>query len=105
MPSDSKGGNRLPSAPTQWHALDGRAAAEALQTHAANGLSPSEAEARLARYGRNALPEEKKETLLAMFLDQFKDFLVLILVGAARRRQAGWYGGKSKLAQVNRKRE
>ena len=83
MPSDSMGGNRLPSAPTQWHALDGRAAAEALETHAANGLSPSEAEARLARYGRNALPEEKKETLLAMFLGQFKDFLVLILVGAA----------------------
>jgi len=65
-----------------WHALDTGLAAERLETHLSTGLEPAEAEARLARYGRNALPEERKRTFLGMFLDQFKDFLVLILIGA-----------------------
>jgi Ca2+-transporting ATPase len=66
-----------------WHAMPPGRAAELLQTDAAAGLAPDEAQARLARQGRNVLPEEKKKTLLAMFVDQFKDFLVLILVAAA----------------------
>jgi Ca2+-transporting ATPase len=57
--------------------------ADALKTDLAAGLGAAEADARLARYGRNVLPEEKPQTLLGMFLDQFKDFLVLILVAAA----------------------
>jgi len=65
-----------------WHAMDTEAVARALQADPRTGLAPAEAEARLHRYGPNALPEEKKRTLLAMFADQFKDFLVLILVGA-----------------------
>jgi len=65
-----------------WHAMDTEAVARALQADPRTGLAPAEAEARLRRYGPNALPEEKKRTLLAMFADQFKDFLVLILVGA-----------------------
>jgi len=66
-----------------WHALDAGAVAEALGTDAAHGLSADEAAARLARYGRNVLPEEKKQTFLGMFARQFKDFLVLVLVAAA----------------------
>jgi Ca2+-transporting ATPase len=68
---------------TSWHALDVRATAEALATDAARGLSPAEAESRLVKFGRNALPEGRRKTLLGMFLGQFKDFLVLILVAAA----------------------
>jgi len=73
----------LPDAPTPWHALAPGAVADALKTDLAAGLGAAEADARLARYGRNALPEGKPQTLLGMFLDQFKDFLVLILVAAA----------------------
>jgi len=73
----------LPDAPTPWHALAPGAVADALKTDLAAGLGAAEADARLARYGRNVLPEEKPQTLLGMFLDQFKDFLVLILVAAA----------------------
>jgi len=57
--------------------------AEALEADLEEGLSDAEAASRLARWGPNALPEEKPKSLLAMFLSQFKDVLVLILVGAA----------------------
>ena len=48
-----------------------------------NGLSTEEVLLRQEKYGRNQLRESKKKTLLMMFLDQFKDFLVIILIVAA----------------------
>src|SRR3990170_1816187 len=47
------------------------------------GLSETEAERRLVEYGRNVLAEKPGKTPLAMFLDQFKDFMILVLIGAA----------------------
>ena len=35
------------------------------------------------KYGRNELAEGKKETILHIFLGQYKDFLVMILIAAA----------------------
>jgi len=57
--------------------------AQALGTDLAAGLSHAEAEARLARHGRNVLPEGRRRTVLHMFLDQFRDFLIWILIAAA----------------------
>jgi len=48
-----------------------------------SGLSAGEAAARLARYGPNALKEKKKRSPLAMFFDQFKDFMIMVLIAAA----------------------
>jgi Ca2+-transporting ATPase len=47
------------------------------------GLSTEEARNRLLRYGPNTIREAKKRTLLQMMLDQFKDFMILVLIGAA----------------------
>jgi len=47
------------------------------------GLLPEEAEKRLRLYGPNELAEKKKKTLLAMFLGQFGDFMILVLIAAA----------------------
>ena len=47
------------------------------------GLSSSEVENRLAEYGKNRLTSKKKKSLLAMFFDQFKSFMVVILLVAA----------------------
>jgi len=47
------------------------------------GLTRDEAERRLREYGPNELMESKKKTPLWMFLDQFKDFMILVLIGAA----------------------
>jgi len=49
----------------------------------AQGLANNEALSRLERYGPNELVEKKKRTLLRMFLDQFTDFMILVLIAAA----------------------
>lgn len=48
-----------------------------------NGLSDSQAAAALETYGENALTEQKKKSLLQVFLGQFADLLVIILIIAA----------------------
>lgn len=48
-----------------------------------SGLSKAEAIKRLEEKGYNELTEGKKESLLQVFLSQFKDFLVIILIAAA----------------------
>lgn len=48
-----------------------------------SGLSSSEAEARLAKYGKNALQEGKKESLLRRFLRQLAEPMTLVLIAAA----------------------
>ncbi len=47
------------------------------------GLSAAEAQKRLALHGPNVLVERKKKTALAMFLGQFADFMILVLIAAA----------------------
>lgn len=47
------------------------------------GLSPEEARNRLERYGENKLAEGRKKTALEVFIDQFKDLIVWILIAAA----------------------
>ncbi|MDU3326825.1 MAG: cation-transporting P-type ATPase, partial [Streptococcus sp.] len=47
------------------------------------GLSSSEAQKRLAEYGRNELEESKKKSLLVKFIEQFKDLMIIILIAAA----------------------
>ena len=47
------------------------------------GLTENEAQRRLNEYGPNRLKSAKKRSLLLRILDQFKDFLVIILIAAA----------------------
>ena len=47
------------------------------------GLSRAQAEERLEKFGKNKLTEGKKKSTLQVFLEQFKDLLVVILVAAA----------------------
>lgn len=48
-----------------------------------DGLSGSEAQARLAKYGPNQLKAAKKESLVHRFLMQLKDPMLIILIAAA----------------------
>ena len=48
-----------------------------------SGLSSKEAAERLEKYGANTLQEGKKKSLLEKFVDQFKDFMILVLLVAA----------------------
>ena len=48
-----------------------------------NGLTKAEVEKRREQYGFNELQEGGKKTIFQVFIDQFKDLLVIILIGAA----------------------
>jgi len=66
-----------------WHHLS---VAETLQragTHPETGLSEEEARRRLARHGPNRLPEQEGLSPLSLFIKQFTDLMVLVLLGAA----------------------
>lgn len=47
------------------------------------GLTAEEAGKRLLEYGPNELIEKAKKTPVMMFLDQFRDFMILVLMAAA----------------------
>jgi Ca2+-transporting ATPase len=54
-----------------------------LDSSATHGISPAEAEARLHQHGHNELPSEEAEPLWLRFLKQFKETLILLLLGSA----------------------
>ena len=54
-----------------------------LKVSAAAGLSDAEVSERLSTYGDNSLKAEKQRSLIQIYIDQFKDFLVLILIAAS----------------------
>ena len=66
----------------RWHQKTVQDVIEELNT-SLKGLSSEEAQKRLLEYGPNELKEKKKKTLLMVFLDQFRDFMILVLIAAA----------------------
>ncbi len=67
---------------TAWHCLSIGEALKQLGSSPA-GLTSAEARLRLAQHGPNELVEKKKKTLFLMFLGQFTDFMILVLIAAA----------------------
>ena len=65
-----------------WHQKEIHTVIEELSS-SLQGLSSPEAQKRLAQYGPNELKEKKKKSGFMMFLDQFKDFMILVLIAAA----------------------
>ena len=66
-----------------WYALNGTEVASALGVDAATGLSTERAATLLAAHGPNALPEEKSKPGWLRFIDQYRTYMQLILIGAA----------------------
>jgi Ca2+-transporting ATPase len=63
---------------------------------APSGLTSSEAEARLREYGYNELAERKRVTPLEIFLHQFKDvFVLMLLVAIVISLAIGYYKGSA----------
>ena len=67
----------------KWWQLSTVEAAKTLSADLNAGLSTFEAKQRLAKYGPNQLQEKKGRGPLSIFFDQFKDFIVWVLLGAA----------------------
>src|SRR5690554_3886330 len=66
---------------SDWHARQTEHVAQAL-TSPEMGLSPDEAEARLASFGRNALAAEKTPHPVLRFLHQFHNLLLYLMIAA-----------------------
>jgi P-type Ca2+ transporter type 2C len=66
-----------------WHVLSEGEVGLRLDVDLQTGLSPDEAERRAAVYGPNAIQEQRPRSLWRMFLDQFTDFMILVLIVAA----------------------
>ncbi len=86
MPNDRP--QATPAAPAKegtpaWHCLPTGEVAEHLGTNVAVGLTGAEAASRLARHGPNAIQEGEKRSPWRMLLDQFTDFMIIVLLAAA----------------------
>lgn len=68
--------------PEQWYSLSGEEVAVVLQSDPARGLDEREVKERAARFGSNELARAPRVPLWQMFLEQFKDFMVMILLAA-----------------------
>lgn len=66
-----------------WYSLELQDVSVKLNTHLEKGLSSDLVKERLKSFGYNELIGKKGITIWQMLLSQFKDFLVLILIGAS----------------------
>jgi Ca2+-transporting ATPase len=66
-----------------WHSLTPAQTTSELSSDIESGLSTVEAQARLARYGANKLPEPQATSPWRIFFDQFKSVMTILLVAAA----------------------
>ncbi|OFZ15685.1 MAG: haloacid dehalogenase [Bdellovibrionales bacterium RBG_16_40_8] len=68
---------------TSWHALSVDEVVNRLESSITVGLSHSEVKKRFSRFGPNTLPEPKHRSLLSIFLHQFLNPLIYLLLAAA----------------------
>ena len=67
----------------QWYLRKAREVCEELHTSAQTGLSANEAKRRLEQHGPNELAHKKGPGIFQMFLEQLKDYMVIILIVAS----------------------
>lgn len=68
---------------TKWYTLSPEEVGKQLQVDPAKGLTSDEAKTRIQKYGPNRLADKKKKTGLQSFLEQYKDLMQFVLIGAA----------------------
>jgi len=66
----------------RWHLMEFEPVLRELKTNPQQGLTPEEAGKRLQEYGYNELKEEKKASPFILFINQFKNTLIVILIVA-----------------------
>ncbi len=66
-----------------WHTKSLEEVEKALETSFEKGLSQQEAAKRLDQYGPNELEQKGRKSIWNMLIEQFKDFMVIILIIAA----------------------
>jgi P-type Ca2+ transporter type 2C len=83
MGTDQSGAGDLPAHRTHWHIMPEHDVSGRLDVNPSTGLSHTEASGRLERHGTNTIREKPPRPVWRMFLDQFLDFMILVLVASA----------------------
>ena len=68
---------------SNWFQKDVEEVEKELETNLEKGLTTEEVTKRREKYGLNELKSKKKKSLFQKFLDQFKDFSIIVLIIAA----------------------
>lgn len=66
-----------------WWNIETKDIEKSLNTDLSKGLTLNEVKLRLEKYGPNQLREKKGRSPLSIFFEQFQDFIVWVLIGAA----------------------
>ena len=66
-----------------WHTLSIEDVTQRLEVDPHTGLNAREATRRLKQHGQNTIPEHRQRSLARILVDQFTDFMILVLIGAA----------------------
>ncbi len=66
-----------------WFNKESKVVEEELKTNINEGLTSKQVEEKRQEYGFNELKAKKKKSLLVKFLEQFKDFMIIVLIVAA----------------------
>ena len=67
----------------EWFSKEVEETKKELQTDLENGLTSEQVESKQKENGQNELKAKKKKTLFQKFLEQFKDFTIIVLIVAA----------------------
>lgn len=67
----------------EWFSKDVEETKQELETDLENGLTSEQVAKKQQKYGLNELKAKKKKTLFQKFLEQFKDFTIIVLIVAA----------------------
>ncbi|MBC6430221.1 cation-translocating P-type ATPase [Nostoc sp. HG1] len=96
--------NSLPEGAAVWHSLEVDKALDLLDSNADSGLTPQEIQQRLQKYGPNELQEVAGRSTWEILLDQFKNIMLLMLIGVALISGLidlwGWRNGTLKPGEV-----
>ena len=66
-----------------WQTISALEAVKNLKSDVEYGLAQKEAERRLKEQGKNIIQEKKKKSFLKKLLEQFNDFMIMILLAAS----------------------
>ncbi|USK30521.1 calcium-translocating P-type ATPase, SERCA-type [Bacillus sp. CMF21] len=66
----------------KWHEIGPEEVLQSINTSRENGLSEKDVQKRVKHHGFNELKEAEKPSAFLLFLEQFKDFMVLVLLAA-----------------------
>ncbi|MBL1200756.1 MAG: cation-translocating P-type ATPase [Nostoc sp. GBBB01] len=96
--------NSLPEDAAVWHSIEVDKALDLLDSNPDSGLTPEDIQQRLQKYGPNELEEHGGRSSWEILLDQFKNIMLLMLIGVALISGVldliAWQSGSLKAGEV-----